>query len=332
LAIYEINLDTADRPLNGRQLDRLIDRWLDTVATEVEPVTLAGYKQKIGHFLRWWSETGPSLDWRISQSSLTAFGRWLAEQPSVKPPHNPPSYGQQADVLRRVGQMFKWARARGYTEIDHSAWLPDPIGQPTVRKAPSLDDLAALLDAANVSADPVRDRAILAFLIGTGVRRAEAATLKIEDVQINADGSGIAIVSGKRTKANRGGRHAVAFDRATGAYLLAYLDVDPTRTTGAVFVSEAGQPIGSQAVYRVVKRAIRRAGLEGRINATHDLRRAFATHLARHARVDPTLTADVIRRQLGQASYRTTAEHYTLLDGDDLLQSIVSPLAMRGEK
>lgn len=327
---YQINLDVMERPLDGKHLDQLIDRWLDSVAAKVEPVTLAGYQQKVEHFRRWWLYVGSSLDWQITRASLAAFGRWLAVQPSVKPPHNPPSYGQQADVLRRVAQMFKWAKTKGYTEIDHSDWLPAPIGEPTRRKAPTLDDLSRLMKAADLSSNPTRDRALLAFLIGTGVRRSEAATLMIEDVQFNADGSGVATVTGKRTRANRSGRHAVAFDRSTGAFLIAYLDADPYRTSGPLFVTVEEKPIQAQTVYRVVKHCIQRAGLEGRITATHDLRRAFATHLARHAIADPAVTADVIRRQLGQTSYRTTAEHYTLLDADDLLQSIVSPLAMVG--
>ncbi len=37
--MYHINLDAAEKPLDGRQLDRLIDRWLETVAADVEPET-----------------------------------------------------------------------------------------------------------------------------------------------------------------------------------------------------------------------------------------------------------------------------------------------------
>ena len=324
--MYQINLDAAEKSLDGRQLDRLIDRWLETVAADVEASTLDGYRQKIEHFRRWWCEAGASLDWRITRSALATFGRWLAEQPSRKPPYNPPSYGQQGDVLRRVAQMFRWAKTKNFTEIDHSGWLPAPMGEPTSRKAPTLADLARLMDAASQSVSPTRDRALLAFLIGTGVRRAEAASVQVENVQFAADGSGVAGVIGKRTRANESGRRSVAFDATTGLYLLALIDQDG-RAEGALFVTEAGAPMGNQAIHRAVKRAIKRAGLEERIVGSHDLRRAFATHLARHARIDPTLAADMIRRQMGHTSYSMTAR-YSLLDVDDLRETIVSPLSM----
>jgi site-specific recombinase XerD len=325
--MYEINLDTAERPLDGRHLERLMDRWLETVAAEVEAGTVAGYRQKIDHFRRWWREAGPALEWQITRSALTAFGKWLAAQPSQRPPYKTPSYGQQKDVLRRVAQMFKWAKTKNFTQIDHSDWLPAPIGEPTLRKAPTLDDLAALMAAAGNSFKPVRNRALLALLIGTGVRRAEAASIQIEDIQFAADGSGVAVVVGKRTKANRSGRRSIAFDATTGAYLIALLDSEQ-RASGPLFVTDSGARMGYQAIHRVVKRTIRRAGLQTRISGSHDLRRSFATHLARYARTDPDIVADLIRRQLGQANYRTTAEIYTLLDVDDIRDVIVSPLAM----
>ena len=325
--MYQINLDTQERPLDGRQLDRLIDAWLTATAAGVTPTTLAGYRQKIDHFRRWWTEHAAANDYQITKRNLAAFGAWLAQQPSRNPPHKPIGYGQQADVLRRLSQMFRWAKERNYTEIDHGDWLPAPRGEPTKRRAPTIEDLRRLMDAAAESATPIRDRAILAFLIGTGARRAEAASLRIEAIQFAADGSGTAEVAGKRTRANKSGRHAVAFDREAGAYLIAYLDADG-RTAGPLFVGRGSTGIGVQSIYRVVKRAISRGGLEGRIGATHDLRRAFATHLARHAHSDPAIAADLIRRQLGQASYRTTAEIYTLLDAEDIRAAMVSPLGI----
>lgn len=321
----------ADDPaLDAERLDDLISLWLETIAADVAPPTLAGYRQKIEHFRQWWREAGPACGWKLTRRKLAEFGRSLAATPSSRPPHRPPSYGQQADVIRRLRQMFRWAKAAGYTDIDHGDWLPKPAGEPTKRKAPTLTDLAALMEAAGKSLKPTRNRALIALLIGTGVRRGEAASVQIEEIQIAADGSGVATVTGKRTRANQDGRRAVAFDATTGAYLIALLDAD-RRTAGPMFVTDTGERMGYQAIHRVIKRTIRRAGLGDRIAGCHDLRRAFATHLARYARADPTLSADLIRRQMGHTSYTMTA-HYSLLDVDDLRDSIVSPLRMIEER
>lgn len=127
----------ADDPaLNAEHLDALISLWLETIAADVAPATLAGYRQKIEHFRQWWKEAGPACGWKLTRRKLAEFGRSLAATPSSRPPHRPPSYGQQADVIRRLRQMFRWAKAAGYTDIDHGDWLPKPAGEPTKRKAP----------------------------------------------------------------------------------------------------------------------------------------------------------------------------------------------------
>ena len=89
--MYQINLDTQERPLDGRHIDRLIDHWLAAVAADVTPTTLAGYRQKIDHFRRWWAAHAAANDHQITKTNLAAFGAWLAQQPSRNPPPTYPS-------------------------------------------------------------------------------------------------------------------------------------------------------------------------------------------------------------------------------------------------
>ena len=58
----------------------------------------------------------------------------------------------------------------------------------------------------------------------------------------------------------------------------------------------------------------------------HDLRRAFATLLARTAR-DNLIDGDLIRRQMGHTTYRMTSQ-YSLLDVEDIRGSLRSPMSM----
>lgn len=328
-APQKINLRPAEPALDGRQLDDLIQLWLDELARDLPPLTVNGYAFRLAYFRDWWRQEGPLRQWLLKRRDLANYGRHLSQLKTDRAPAGL-GYHSQNDALRRLRQMFRWAFQAGYTEQDYGAWTPRPSGEPPQRTAASLDDLQRLLDAASRSPKPARNRALLAMLISTGIRRAEAAGLRIEDIRIDADGSGIAQVTGKRTKANRSGRRAVAFDRAAGAYLIAYLDAE-RRTYGPLFAGhKSDEPLTPQGIYKIVKWCVVEASLGDRMTATHDLRRAFATHLARYVAgegASSEVAADMIRRQLGHKHYSMTAE-YSLLDVEDIREVIISPLAM----
>ena len=227
------------------------------------------------------------------------------------------------DVLRRLRQMFHWAAANGYTEDrNYARWVPQASGEPPKRTAATIAQLPRLFEAAGQSISPGRDRAILALLIGTGVRRGEVVSLRVERINFYADGTGVATVYGKRTKANKTGEHGIAFDAATGGYVRAYID-ERQVSVGPLFVGTKGA-LTTQGIFRAVKRAVRRAGLTEVIQACHDLRRAFATHMSREYRGEGY--GDLLRRQMGHATYKMTTE-YTLLDVDDIRDALVSPLS-----
>lgn len=325
---HAINLTPAEPALDARQLDDLIQMWLNALSEDLPPLTVSGYAFRLQYFRDWWKEEGPRHGWLLRKRDLKAYRRHLASLKTEKAPEGL-SYHSQNDALRRLRQMFRWAAGADCIPMDCSSWIPSPEGEAPKRTAASLDDLARLLEAAGRSPRPARNRALLAILIATGIRRAEAAALRVEDLRIDADSSGIANVTGKRTKANRDGRRAVAFDRAAGQIICSYLDASGL-TTGPLFPGhQPGEPLTPQGVYKVVKWCIEEAGLTDRLTATHDLRRAFATHLARYVANEGAgeLAADMIRRQLGHAHYSMT-ERYTLLDVDDIRSAMVSPITM----
>lgn len=325
-----INLNPAEPALDARQIDPLIQLWLDELGRDLPPLTVAGYAFRVAYFRDWWREEGPRRGWLLRRRDLADYGRHLAQLRTARAPQGL-GYHSQNDALRRLRQMFKWAQACGYVAQDYGHWLPEAQGEPPQRHAASLDDLARLLDAAGRSPRPARNRALLAILIATGIRRAEAAGLRVEDLEIAADSSGIAQVTGKRTKANRSGRRAVAFDRAAGQIVCGYLDAS-SLSAGPLFPGHRpDQSLTPQGIYKVVKWCIEEAGLSARLTATHDLRRAFATHLARYVAAEGAgseVVSDMIRRQLGHAHYSVTAERYSLIDADDIREVIISPITM----
>lgn len=160
-------------------------------------------------------------------------------------------------------------------------------------------DAQALLDSIDgESLADVRDRAILAVLLGCGLRRSEAANLTWEHIQ-QRDGRWVILdLIGKRGRVR-----TVPMPSWCKKQLDEWaLCVAPAR--GRVFmpIDKAGNVVGdhvsAQSIYNVVEKRVEAAGLD---IAPHDLRRTFAK-LA-HKGKSPI---EQIQLSLGHASLKTT--------------------------
>lgn len=278
---------------------------------------------KIRYFREWWSASAVALDWRLTEDTLLDFNLYLSAR--ISRFGTPLGYHTRKDCLRRLRQILIWAHAKGHIANDYSGMVPTAYGSAPLRTATPLDCLRRLLAAADQSPYPTRDRAILAVLLGTGVRRAECASINIEWVQINADSSGQFQVEAKRVSQREVHQRLVAFDRPTGQYLSAYLDT-LLLNKGALFSSGRSgkrlQPIG---VYKVIKRLITLADLGDQLQGPHDLRRNFTTYYNRNRRGESH--AQLLSKQLGHSSFRTTAP-YSLQDVEDVREALISPFAL----
>lgn len=318
-----IRLD-PDRPsLDARHLDALIDRWLKDRQRRVAARTATGYMEKIQYFREWWRSAGDAFDWLLTEDALLDFNAYLSAR--VSRFGKPLGYHTRRDCLRRLRQVLIWAYEKGHVAKDYSNLVPAPDGSAPLRTATPLDQLRRLIDATDQSPYPTRDRAILAVLLGTGVRRAECASIDTEWVQINADGSGELQVEAKRVGQRDVHRRLVAFDRATGRHIAAYLD-SRMETKGPLFISgRTGQRLQPIGIYKAVKRLISQARLDDQIQGPHDLRRNFTTYYSRHRRGESH--GQLLSKQLGHSSYRMTA-HYSLQDVEDVREVLISPFAL----
>src|SRR5207245_9597546 len=123
-----------------------------------------------------------------------------------------------------------------------------------------------------------RDRAILALLIGCGLRRAELVGLGLEDFQVREEHWVIADLIGKG-KPSR----TVPVPAWTKRFVDEWTDA-ASISTGALFrrVGRLGKIWGAgltpKAIWHIVKAAAKRADIKNL--APHDLRRTCARHLA----------------------------------------------------
>jgi integrase/recombinase XerD len=154
-----------------------------------------------------------------------------------------------------------------------------------------------------------RDRALLETLYATGSRASEVVGLKLADLHLD---SAFCKCFGKGSK-----QRVVPLGRSAVAALRNYLEVQRPRLVPAgsdvpwVFVSRGGKQLTREMLWVLVKKYVRRAGLNPKVSP-HTLRHSFATHLLAGG-------ADLrtVQELLGHANIRTT-QQYTHVDRDRL--------------
>lgn len=310
--IHDISFDIDTPTLRAEQLDRLIDAYLADRRRKTQPTTVKGYRFKLRPFAAWWQTAGPPRQWLLSADDLPAYEQYLHAIGW--------GYSSRADAIKRLRQMLRWAQQTGRIPIDFSIYVPRARGSAPVRLPLTLDDLAALLQACWRMSFPLRNRAIIAVLAGTGLRREEAASVRIESMTLFADGAGY--LYPQVTKGDK--PRFVAFDADTGTYLRQWSDL--LGNSGPLFPSrKRGKALSPDGLYKVVTDAALLAGVDVE---THDLRRLFATTWAKTLRSESY--NKLLQVQMGHASYSTTVI-YTLQNVDDVLDALrsapVSPIA-----
>lgn len=309
--------------IDGRDLDWLIQQYLDNRRARVDSKTMKSYECRLRLVAEWWLAVGPSQKWLLRATDLEALEYHLRNKVSANS-GNPLSFTYRGGILQSLREVLRWGSENGYLKKDYSGWVPVAQGSKAKRRAANEDELLRLLAECDNSPRRIRDRAIIAIFIGMGLRCVEVANLSVEDVEFQPDHSGHARVLGKRTKANPTGKRDAAFEAATGKLIADHIAALGA-SSGPLFVSYRGIPVEPYTLYGIVKKLIKRAGLEDEIQACHDLRRAFTTYYARNKKGSDS--ADLRRRQLGHASYSQTTD-YTLYEVDDIRRDIISPIML----
>ncbi|MBV9122551.1 MAG: tyrosine recombinase XerD [Planctomycetes bacterium] len=155
----------------------------------------------------------------------------------------------------------------------------------------------------------LRDKALLETLYATGSRASEVVNLKLADLHLDGQ---FCKCLGKGSK-----QRVVPLGRPAVEALTTYLQDFRPRLIHAnpeapwVFISRGGQALTREMLWILVKKYVRRAGLNSKVSP-HTLRHSFATHLLAGG-------ADLrtVQELLGHANIRTT-QHYTHVDRDRL--------------
>ena len=225
---------------------------------------------------------------------------------------------EASSVTRHLASMkvfFRWAVSNGLLVKDPTdildrptRWknLPDVLSPAQVRKLLESPRPEPGKEAAEGAAALwMRDRALLELLYASGLRASEVAGIGVRDV---VEGLGVVRVLGKGSK-----ERLVPMGRPARAAVDAYLRMcrgglvkGEGKDAGRLLLSRTGRPLERVAVWQIVKKHARLAGLAD--VHPHTLRHSFATHL-----LIGGADLRVVQEMLGHADIATT-QIYTHVD------------------
>lgn len=210
----------------------------------------------------------------------------------------------QAQAVAAVKSLFGFAVKIGYLRFNPAAAVVAP--KPRDRLAERLMPEEAVLRMIALEPGP-RNRALIRTLYASGGRVSELCQLAWRDVQARPDTADEG--GGQLTLHGKGGKTRwVMLTAATWEEL-----IDLKGAAGpddAVFASARGGHLDPATVWRVVRAAARRAGLNAAVSP-HWLRHAHASHA-----LDRGAPVHLVQQTLGHASLATTSRYTHARPGD----------------
>ena len=263
------------------------------------PRTLDGLRVSLRSFLLWAEPRGLHQAEHITRPMLESYQRWLWR--FRKANGEPLGISTQCNRLTAVKDLFSWLCKQNRLHANPAADLDLPRAVHRLpQRALGHEELRAVFALPDVG-DPLglRDRALLELLYSTGIRRGEAASLRIGEIDF---GRAVLFV-------NQGKGHKdryVPVGRRALFWLRRYLDAAwpvlvASPSEQAVFLSAYGEGMSRGSLGNRVKKLLVDAGVN-RPGGCHLFRHSCATHLLEGG-------ADIrfIQQILGHAKLETTA-------------------------
>jgi integrase/recombinase XerD len=274
------------------------------------PSTVKLRRLGLNYFLRWCSDRSVASTQELNSELIAGYEKHLLHTPDAD--HKPFSAKNRHSYLEAVGRFCKW--------LVQQDILPNNPAQklnfPKIAKEPPAQilchqEIEQIVAQADVKTPyGLRNRAIMELLYSTGMRRAEAAALVTEDVDV---GNGlVAIRHGKGDKA----RVVPLGERACqwiGKYLLEARGLlAKGKKTNALWLSQYGRPLSAEVLSLLVHECVLLAGLSG---SCHIFRHAMASHM-----LDNGAGLRHIQEMLGHEQISTT-QIYTHPSSDKIRQA-----------
>lgn len=300
----------------------LLERYLEArQSSGIRPATVRLQRALLGAFLGWLRGRGVADLRHVAPEDVRAYQRHLAtyryrRSKGEGAPRKPLAQRSRYDALAAARRFFRWL-------VEVRLLLADPAAslEPGRRKrfvpANVLTEAEArsLLEAPDTRTPiGLRDRALLELLYSSGLRRAEAASLDLTDVDLTGGTVLVRAGKGGRSRLVPLGENAA---RVLGLYVeKARPELLRSPGVSALFLAadrcgQTGNRLSAASIRARVAILAQRAGIERRVTP-HALRHSLATHLLRAG-----ASLRHVQAILGHARIDTT-EAYTHLDATDL--------------
>lgn len=264
--------------------------------------TVLAYGRDLERFAGWATESGLADYLKPSVRDLGHYLYHLRDEGLA-----PASIARHLVALK---MFYRFLRLEERADQRAVELLSSPTLWERIPQVLSPDSVEKLLEAPRVEDRFfLRDRALLETLYATGSRASEVVGLQLADLYLDAS---FCKCLGKGSK-----QRVVPLGKPAIKALRTYLEeLRPELTravpeASAVFVSRGGRVLTREMLWVLVKKYVRRAGLNTKVSP-HTLRHSFATHL-----LSGGADLRTVQELLGHANIRTT-QHYTHVDRDRL--------------
>lgn len=265
--------------------------------------TIRAYAADVRAFASWFANVNgqpfhPSL---ITSIDLRAY-----RAHAIAGAMSPATYNRRRITLRILCQ---WAQAAGHLSYDPSENIEEWIQQELPPRWLEKTDLARYqrqverrIHAANTTdrrQAAIRDQALIAVMLHTGLRENEAAQLNWRHIVIGDKSGRIEVKNGKGEKARQ-----IPLNRESRRALTLWMDEQPPKNLDApVFTGKRSARLSTRQIQRIVKSIAVEAGLVITITP-HDLRHSFAKRS-----LDRGAPLTVVSKLLGHSRLETTARY-----------------------
>jgi integrase/recombinase XerD len=243
----------------------------------------------------------------IKLSHLQDFLKWINQLGM--------SARTQARVISGLKTFFKYLLLENVIHANPAELLESPRTGRALPDTLNIEDINRLFAAIDLSTpEGERNKTILEFLYGCGLRVSELTNLKISDIRLN-DGFLSVIGKGNKQRLVPVGDSALKQYQVFLHQIRSHIDIQKGQED-FIFLNNRGKKISRVMVFYIVKNLAEKAGIRKTISP-HTFRHSFATHL-----IEGGADLRAVQEMLGHASI-TTTEIYTHLDRDYLRSNIL---------